>query len=195
MSEQLVARLRELHAARLRESGSRGDNWWVTVERSHLLEVARTLREDPALDMNMPTDLTVVDYMDRRADRFEVVIHLRSLRHGHRLRISVPVPEDDCTCPSLTSIWKGFNWPEREAWDFYGVHFVGHPDEEKFGKLRRLLLYEGFEGHPLRKDYPKDRRQPILGPDDSRGVFGCVRGPGLDRLDEVEAFEKERSGR
>jgi NADH-quinone oxidoreductase subunit C len=75
-----------------------------------------------------------------------------------RLRVKIAVPEEPCECPSVVSLWPAANWMEREAWDLYGIRFQGHPD------LRRILLYEQFRGHPLRKDYPKERRQPLVGP-------------------------------
>lgn len=87
--------------------------------------------------------------------RFAMVYHMISTRHLHRLRIKCRVPEDDPTIASLTSIWAGANWLERETYDMYGIRFTGHPD------LRRIYLYEEFVGHPLRKDYGKFDEQPI----------------------------------
>jgi NADH-quinone oxidoreductase subunit C len=87
--------------------------------------------------------------------RFAVVYHLQSLKHLHRLRIKCRVPEDDPSIASVTSIWPGANWLERETWDLYGIRFEGHPD------LRRIYLYDEFVGHPLRKDYHKHNEQPI----------------------------------
>ncbi|MGH7933489.1 MAG: NADH-quinone oxidoreductase subunit C [Candidatus Binataceae bacterium] len=87
--------------------------------------------------------------------RFAVVYHLNSLTHLHRLRIKCRVPEDDPTIASVTPIWPGANWLERETYDLYGIRFTGHPD------LRRIYLYEEFVGHPLRKDYRKHDEQPI----------------------------------
>ena len=105
----------------------------------------------------MLTDLTCVDYLGE-TPRFEMVYHLYSLAKNHRLRIKARVPEDPCEIDTLCPLWPSANWMEREVWDLYGVRFTGHPD------LRRLLLYEEFQGHPLRKDYPKERRQPLVGP-------------------------------
>ena len=116
------------------------------------------LKDDPKLDFNFLMDLTAVDYLHRKPQRFEVVYHLFSLKHNHRLRVKIPVDEDDCTIFSLTPLWKTANWYEREVWDLYGIRFSGHPD------LRRILLYEEFKGHPLRKDYPINKRQPLIGP-------------------------------
>ncbi len=121
------------------------------------LELLRCLRDDPDLEFEMLTDVTAVDYLGREP-RFEVVYHLYSLSRSHRVRIKARVPEDDCQIDTLVEVWPVANWLEREVWDMYGIRFRGHPD------LRRLLLYEEFEGHPLRKDDPKERRQPLVGP-------------------------------
>ncbi len=84
--------------------------------------------------------------------------YLYSLNNNARLRVKIPVSEDDCSIDSIWSLWKTANWYEREVWDLYGIKFKGHPD------LRRILLYEEFKGHPLRKDYPINKRQPLIGP-------------------------------
>ncbi|MGY8849041.1 MAG: NADH-quinone oxidoreductase subunit C, partial [Burkholderiales bacterium] len=89
---------------------------------------------------------------------FEIVYHFYSLKHNSRLRIKAPVSENDCTIDSVSSLWKTANWYEREVWDLYGIKFNEHPD------MRRILLYEEFKGHPLRKDYPINKRQPLIGP-------------------------------
>jgi NADH-quinone oxidoreductase subunit C len=167
----------------------RGDET-VVLRRESLLEVARFLKEDPALRMNFLMDLTAVDYSTfgkspTRAffassgvavspasqipdadpwpgpvgqSRFAVVYHFFSLAHKHRLRLVVPLGETDAEVDSLTLIWAGANWLEREVWDMFGIRFHGHPD------LKRILMYEEFEGHPLRKDYPVNKRQPLIGP-------------------------------
>ena len=90
--------------------------------------------------------------------RFTVVYHFYSTIRKHRLRIVVPLEEADAELDSLTSLWAGANWLEREVWDMFGVRFRGHPD------LKRILMYEEFDGHPLRKDYPVNKRQPLIGP-------------------------------
>jgi NADH-quinone oxidoreductase subunit C len=101
-----------------------------------------------------------VDYQPRRP-RFEVVYHFFSRENNWRVRIKVPLEEPDPEVDSLTSLWKNANWFEREAFDMFGIRFKGHPD------LRRILMYPEFEGHPLRKDYPITRRQPLVRPKDS----------------------------
>jgi NADH-quinone oxidoreductase subunit C len=90
--------------------------------------------------------------------RFAVVYHYFSLPLKHRLRIEVPLDGDEPELDSLTPLWACANWLEREVWDMFGIRFRGHPD------LRRILMYDGFAGHPLRKDYPVNRRQPLIGP-------------------------------
>ena len=85
---------------------------------------------------------------------------LRSTAHKHRLRVEVELPENDVRCPSLASLWPAFDWQERETFDMYGVQFDNHPD------LRRIYMYEEFVGYPLRKDYPKEKRQPLVRRDD-----------------------------
>jgi NADH-quinone oxidoreductase subunit C len=90
--------------------------------------------------------------------RFTVVYHFYSTALKHRLRFVVPLQETDPEVESVTRLWAGANWFEREVWDMFGIRFRGHPD------LRRLLMYDEFEGHPLRKDYPVKKRQPLIGP-------------------------------
>jgi NADH-quinone oxidoreductase subunit C len=139
----------------------RGDQTAV-VERTAVREVLRFCRDASALAFDVLMDLTAVDYakFPGREDgpRFEVVYHLYSIAHNHRLRVKVRVDEDDAVVPSAVPLWPIANWFEREVWDMFGIRFEGHPD------LRRLLMYEEFVGHPLRKDYPINRRQPLIGP-------------------------------
>ena len=127
------------------------------VDRDRIEDVLAFLRDDPELEFEMLTDLTAVDYLGEQP-RFEVVYHLYSVAHNHRVRVKARVPEDEPTIASAVSLYASANWMEREVFDLYGIHFDGHPD------LRRILLYDQFEGHPLRKDYPKEKRQPLLGP-------------------------------
>ena len=81
---------------------------------------------------------------------------LYSISLNHRLRVKVPVPADDPAVATASTLWKSANWAEREAWDMFGIRFEGHPD------LRRILMYPEFQGHPLRKDYPVNQRQPLV---------------------------------
>ena len=134
--------------------GVRGDAV-VVLDRGLLLEGLRTLRDHAETRCEMLTDLTVVDYLGR-TPRFEVVYQLYSLTQNHRARVKVLVPEDDPVVASVSDLWKSADWAEREAWDLFGIRFSGHPD------LRRILMYPEFEGHPLQKDYPLLKRQPLV---------------------------------
>ena len=127
----------------------------VVVPRAQLIEALRLLRDDPELSFSVLSDLTAVDYLGREP-RFEVVYQLRSLARGHRLRVKVGLPGDDPTVASASPLWNSALWAEREVWDLFGIRFVGHPD------LRRILMYPEFEGHPLRKDYPVNKRQVLV---------------------------------
>ncbi|MBI1978243.1 MAG: NADH-quinone oxidoreductase subunit C [Candidatus Omnitrophica bacterium] len=131
----------------------------VIVNKEVVREVMEFLKRDPALDFNILIDLTAVDYLwQNRTPRFDVVYHLYSLAKNHRLRIKAGVDEKEPVIDSITSLWPIANWFEREVWDMFGIKFKGHPN------LKRILLYEGFVGHPLRKDYPYNKRQPLIGP-------------------------------
>ena len=168
----------------------RGDET-LLIKREGLLEVCRFLRDDPRTAFNFLMDLTCVDYLtfgkrlesmpttvtpsplpyfmkpkpvaetwQRSGDgaRLEVVYHLYSHTHTRRLRVKVLVGEADAVIDSVTGLWKAADWFEREVWDMFGIRFTGHPN------LKRILMYEPFDGHPLRKDYPVRKRQPLLGP-------------------------------
>ena len=136
----------------------RGDDTAV-IRPEALIKIATFLKQDPELDYNFLMDLTAVDYLKmNKKPRFEVVYHFYSLSKKQRIRIKVPVEAVNPEVESLVSLWPGANWFEREVWDMFGIKFRGHPN------LRRILMYEQFEGHPLRKDYPIQKRQPLIGP-------------------------------
>lgn len=117
----------------------------VYVPREHLVPVCEFLKTDEVTRFDYLSDLTGNDWPDRDP-RFEVILHLHSMLHFGRLRLKVRVPEDELTCPSVTSVWSTANWHERETFDMFGVVFEGHPD------LRRIILPEEWVGHPLRRD-------------------------------------------
>jgi NADH-quinone oxidoreductase subunit C len=118
----------------------------IAAEPAHIVEVLRTLAEDPRFAFKSFIDLCGVDY-PAREKRFDVVYHLLSPRHNRRIRVKVET--DEATpVPSVVAVFPAANWYEREAYDLYGMVFSGHPD------LRRILTDYGFEGHPLRKDFP-----------------------------------------
>jgi NADH-quinone oxidoreductase subunit C len=137
------------------ETGSQHGNEWARVRRDAWRAVCQFLHQDPTTDLKMFSDLTAVDRFGREP-RFDVVLHLYSLEKKHRVRLYGAVPEEDPSIETVSMIWPAANWFEREAFDLYGVRFRGHPD------LRRILMYPEFVGHPLRKDYPKEKRQPLV---------------------------------
>jgi NADH-quinone oxidoreductase subunit C len=118
----------------------------LSVEAARIVEVMTHLRDDPACLFINFIDLTAVDY-PAREKRFDVVTHLLSPKHNMRIRVKI-MTDEDTAVPSLIPVFPSANWFEREAYDMYGVIFSGHPD------LRRLLTDYGFDGHPLRKDFP-----------------------------------------
>lgn len=151
--EALVAKFPDIDfaAAPLIERAKKEDEQLcVRVSADRLLEVLGYLREDAQCSFEQLCDLTCVDYLnfpDAR-DRFGVIYSLLSITKGHRLWVKCFVNDPNPEVPSVTGIWKGAEWLEREVYDMFGVKFPGHHD------LRRILTWEGFEAHPLRKDYP-----------------------------------------
>ena len=150
----------------------------ATLSPQGLLESFRSLKEDPDLAFNFLMDLTVVDYLGKKSPRFEVVYHLYSLPLNNRLRIKVPLGLENPEIASLTPLWESANWLEREAWDMFGIRFLGHPD------LKRILLYEEFQGHPLQKDYPVNQCQPLVPLREMEGTF--VDSASKDKLDHLQ---------
>lgn len=120
----------------------------VTVPRQSLHAVATFLRRDPDMDFDYIVHVSSVDWPDDE-ERFEVVYELYSIRKKQRIRLKTRVPESDCAVTSLTDLWKGADFMEREVFDMMGIRFMGHPD------LRRILMPDDYdEGYPLRKDFP-----------------------------------------
>ena len=129
----------------------RGDETAI-IKRDRIVEIFSWLRDCPETDLNMLVDVTAVDWKPK-TPRFEVVYHLYSIAHGHALRLKVPVEEDDAWVPTVSTVWRTANWHERETYDLFGIKFEGHPD------LRRILMPDDWDGHPLRKDYPLEGRE------------------------------------
>jgi NADH-quinone oxidoreductase subunit C len=126
----------------------------IRIKSDAVVEVLKFLKDKPQ-DYSMLLDLTCVDYMGKKP-RFEMVYHVFSISRNKRLRIKCWVREDSLEIDSVSGMWKNANWLEREVYDMFGIQFKGHPD------LRRLFMYDGFEGHPLRKDYPLRKSQPRI---------------------------------
>jgi NADH-quinone oxidoreductase subunit C len=158
VSQRALDRLKERFGDAVLETSSfRGDETAV-VDASRWKEIAEFCRADGQMQFDMLVDLCAVDYPDR-LPRLEVVVHLYSIAKRHRLRLKARVGDEDAEgaeIDTLTDVWSGANWFERETFDMFGVKFKGHPD------LRRILLYPEFEGHPLLKSYPADKTQPLI---------------------------------
>ena len=118
----------------------------ISISADQILDVVDFIKNDEACEFRQITDIAGVDFPDRQK-RFDVIYHFLSFKHNSRLRIKIIIGEDE-SIPSITSIFPAANWFEREAFDMYGIQFKDHPD------LRRILTDYGFEGYPLRKDFP-----------------------------------------
>jgi NADH-quinone oxidoreductase subunit C len=191
MSQQVVELLRERFPEAIVDTHAQFGDDTVVVDPARWREIALFLRDDARAAMNMFIDLCAVDYSalgmvtghDGESRRFEIVLHVRSLERGHRLRLKARVGDEDAEgaeIDSLVPVWSGANWFERETWDLMGIRFRGHPD------LRRILMYEEFVGHPLRKDYPANRIHPLVEFRDVPGKlppFGPDEGMSFGRQD------------
>ena len=182
MSQKVLDRLRALIGSKLiGHTSFRGDDE-ALVAPVDWLGAARLLRDDPQCAMDHFIDLTAVDYPDREPGlpRFDVILFLRSMGKNHRVKLKTRVREGE-PLASLVPLYQGANWTEREVWDMFGIRFAGHPD------LRRILMYEEFVGHPLRKDYPINKTQPLIPyrdvPAAKLAPFGDAMGQPFGRVD------------
>jgi len=147
MNQGIVDRVKALVPDSVLSSEEFRGDLTIRVDRHALVRVCEALKSDPDLAFAMVIDITAVDRYTPD-ERFEVVYHLYSLEHKRYVRIKVRVEEQDPVVPTVTGVWAGANWHERETFDMFGIKFSGHPD------LRRLYMPEEFEYHPLRKDFP-----------------------------------------
>jgi NADH-quinone oxidoreductase subunit C len=162
--EELADRLRERFPDIV---GARGEVT-VTVPREQLLEALRWLRRERELSFDFLSDVSCTDWPGREP-RIWMAYHLYSMRHRHRVRVKVGLPEEDLRVDSVTPDFPTADWQEREVFDFFGVLFEGHPE------LRRIIMPEGWEGHPLRKDHPlggvdTQYKGAFVPPPDQRGL-------------------------
>ena len=154
--EQLVAVMKE----RFGLEPDATDRWDLTLlcRPEKLRDVIRFLRDESTLQFSMLLDVVGVDFLaypGYRGERFAVLYLLKSMAFRHRVTIKVMVEEEACAVPSIHDLFKSADWAERETWDQYGIVFTGHPN------LKRLLNHHEFLGHPLRKDYPCQKRQKL----------------------------------
>ena len=126
----------------------------LRIERASIPQFFKLLKLDSELAFDFLVSVTATDWLDQKENRFEMVYHIASLTKGYRVRVKAYVPEANPEVDSITPLFSAANFMEREVWDMYGIRFKGHPD------LRRILMYDEFVGHPLRKDYPVQGKQP-----------------------------------
>ncbi|MDD2271188.1 MAG: NADH-quinone oxidoreductase subunit C [Desulfuromonadaceae bacterium] len=150
-NNRAVQKLKEKFAASIIDVVEFRGEVTVTVAKAAIIDILLFLKH--SLQFNQLTDLTAVDYLDKKEDRFMMVYQLLSIANKDRLRIKTAVTEADCSIPTATQVWKTANWLEREVFDLFGITFDKHPDQ------RRILMSDDWVGHPLRKDYP------LQGPD------------------------------
>jgi NADH-quinone oxidoreductase subunit C len=189
MSQAVVDRLSTQFTERVLETSDAFGDHEVVVAIKDWAEVAEFLKDDGELHMDHFIDLTAIDYPERESSRFDLVLMMRSSVNNARIRVRTHVKEGEEPA-TLSGVWAGANWAEREVWDMFGIKFKGHPD------MRRILLYEEFVGHPLRKDYPIDKAQPLVpyrevDDIDKLPPFGIEEGQPFARID----WESRLAGR
>jgi NADH-quinone oxidoreductase subunit C len=145
--DKLLKDLANSYPSAVQEAGQGLDMPTLRVDKSDAVEVCRWLRDAPGYRYRLISDLTCVDYLAREP-RFDVVYHLYSLDLHSYIRVKTGVAEDPCECPTMTGVFVGANWLEREVWDMFGVDFIGHPG------LDRILTPDGWEYFALRRDFP-----------------------------------------
>jgi NADH-quinone oxidoreductase subunit C len=155
-SAQLITLLQGKLGSQILSSSVELGDAVIKIPAQGALQFFQLLKLDSELQFNLLVDVTAVDWLDSQDDRFQVVYQLLSLVTKFRLRVLIDLPEAQPEVDSIVSLWPGANYLEREVWDMYGIKFRGHPE------LKRILMYEEFDGHPLRKDYPVQGKQPRI---------------------------------
>ncbi len=154
MENPILTKLKEKFSESILEVAEFRGELTIVVRREDIVSLCTFLRDEPELAFNFLSDLCGVDRLGRQP-RFDVNYHLYSLDKNHRLRLKVKVEEGE-SVPSVTSVWSTANWHEREVFDLFGIRFDNHPD------LRRIVMPEDWEGHPLRKDFPLTREEVMF---------------------------------
>lgn len=147
LNELIVEKLKKNFGEAIEDVSDFRNDLSVTVNKNKIFEAARFLKEDDQLQFEMCKDVTAIDWATRKK-RFTVVYHIYSFKNNYTLRLKSNIDEDPPKIYSVTSIWASADWYERETFDMYGILFENHPD------LRRIYMPEGFQYHPLRKDFP-----------------------------------------
>ena len=154
MAKLILTKLKEGFADSITEVSEFRDQLTCVVKKDNLPDICGFLRDDPELSFNFLSCICAVDFLERNP-RFDVVYELYSISKNHRVRLKVRVNEEE-SVPSVTSIWSAANWHEREVFDLFGITFDDHPD------LRRILMPDNYEGHPLRKDFSLTREEVMF---------------------------------
>ena len=149
--DSLIDSLKERFGDAITEAVATLGQQVVGVKKDALLDLCEFLKNDEDARFDMIIDVTAVHWPSRKGEEFDVIVMLYSVPNNRRIRVRTRVPDGE-TCPSVTGLWAGANWLEREVYDMFGITFEGHPD------LRRILLPEDWPGHPLRKEYPIEYR-------------------------------------
>lgn len=189
MSQAVLDRLRTQFGERVLETSDAFGDHEARVAIEDWVEVAKFIKDDADLQMDHFIDLTAIDYPERESARFDLTLIMRSSVNAARIRLRTRVVDGE-EPGTLSGLWAGANWAEREVWDMFGIKFKDHPD------MRRILLYEEFVGHPLRKDYPIDKAQPLVpyrevGDIEKLAPFGIEEGQPFARID----WESRLAGR
>ncbi|MFA5803756.1 MAG: NADH-quinone oxidoreductase subunit C [Melioribacteraceae bacterium] len=145
--ELIVEKVKEKFGESVEEISDFRDDLCITIKKDQIVNLGKFLKEDPDLQFIMCKDVTAIDWATRKK-RFTTVYHIYSFRLNYTLRLKSNIDDDPPTIETVSSVWQSANWYERETWDMYGIKFVNHPD------LRRMYMPEGFEYHPLKKDFP-----------------------------------------
>ncbi|MDH3653203.1 MAG: NADH-quinone oxidoreductase subunit C [Myxococcales bacterium] len=189
MSQAVLDRLSTQFGERVLETSDAFGDHEARVAVEDWVEVARFIKDAAELQMDHFIDLTAIDYPERKSARFDLTLTMRSSVNGGRIRLRTYVKDGE-EPGTLSGLWAGANWAEREVWDMFGIRFKDHPD------MRRILLYEEFVGHPLRKDYPIDKAQPLVpyrevSEIEKLAPFGIEEGQPFARID----WESRLAGR
>lgn len=145
--ELLVEKLKSRFGNSIKEVSEFHGDLSITTDKDSIVKVGKFLKEEDEFQFIMCKDVTAIDWATRK-NRFTVVYHIYSLKNNFNLRLKANIEDEPWQIESVTSVWESSNWYERETYDMYGINFTGHPD------LRRMYMPEGFQYHPLRKDFP-----------------------------------------
>ncbi|NJD21950.1 MAG: NADH-quinone oxidoreductase subunit C [Melioribacter sp.] len=145
--ELIIEKVKEKFSESVEEISDFRDDLSITIKKDQIVNLGRFLKENSDLQFIMCKDVTAIDWATRKK-RFTTVYHIYSFKLNYTLRLKSNIDDDPPTIETVSPIWPSANWYERETWDMYGIKFINHPD------LRRMYMPEGFEHHPLKKDFP-----------------------------------------